>query len=248
MAISKRFLLGLSAALLASVANAGLTGDYFALSGPSNSDFGKHPDVENGVDGGTVTGLVEADLGPDGLPVLSAYGKTYAGPSGPIHDYDTNTNEILWWTPGFPTDGGFVAYDKTIANDTVNYPSNLFPTGQTDDSTWMTAAHWYGTFTAPNGGSASFSVQSDDDAWVYLNGHLVLDNGGVKGIDLSANETVSGLTVGNTYTIDVFFADRHTVQSGIIFNSDVQLNPAPEPASLAALGLGAVALLRRRRK
>lgn len=76
-------------------------------------------------------------------------------------------------------------------------------------------------------------------------GYLVVDNGGVHALT-TAPTTVASLLTG-TNTVDVFFADRDTVEAGLVF--DANLNPIPEPASIALLGVGFTSLaLGRRRK
>src|SRR5690348_9303746 len=45
-----------------------------------------HPDVEHGIDGLAVTGLVNSTLSAGGLPTVSAMGAAFGGASGPITD------------------------------------------------------------------------------------------------------------------------------------------------------------------
>ncbi len=112
-------------------------------------------------------------------------------------------------------------------------------------------AHLWGTFDAPAGGSVTFNLGSDDDAWVFLNGQLVVDDGSVHALTIVPT-IVSGLAIG-TNRVDVFFADRHTVQSGLYFDADVTLNPSVPEASTWAMmfagfgGLGYAAFRRSRK-
>ncbi len=241
-----RFTLTAAVALLGSVAfSAGtLTGQYYAMSGV-NSGFAVHPDAEQGIDGGIVTGLVENNLGPNGLPVASAYGLSYAGPSGPLTDVNAN-NELLWWTGHSVYNGASVQFDHT-SNDALPINlNNLYPFGAGGDQAWYQTGHWSGNFLTPAGGNATFTVGGDDDVWVFLNNQLIVDGGGVHGFTASP-VTISGLNPGNN-DIEVFFADRHQTGSQIYIDADVRLNPVPEPAPFAAFGFGVLGLIVRRRR
>jgi fibro-slime domain-containing protein len=94
------------------------------------------------------------------------------------------------------------------------------------------------------------SLGSDDDAWVFINGNLVDDNGGVHGFVDVPFDVTTGLNIG-VNTVDVFFADRHVTGSELAFNADVAINPTasvPEPFTLSLFGAGlagAVAMRRR---
>lgn len=212
-----------------------------------------HPDTELAINGLTL-GLVSPNLGPNGQPVRSAFSAGFAaGNSNNITNVN-GSDEILWWTP----QAGLVSvnnnYPSTVAVP-FNVPANLFPggigVGNNGSPFGYLAAHLYGTFVTPASGSVTLTLGADDDAWIFINGQLVVDNGGVKA--LSAVPTViAGLASGSN-TIDVFFADRHVVQSGLVFSADVIFNPklVPEPPTMAVvlvglIGLAGMAGLRRR--
>ncbi|HEV3263783.1 MAG TPA: PA14 domain-containing protein [Gemmataceae bacterium] len=208
-----------------------LAGDYFKI------PFG-HPDTGKGIDFTTVTGLVKSTLGPDGLPVVSAFGATYAGPSGPITDVN-GSGEILWWTAG--QDG--VLFEKSqIDTLPLAFPA-FYPDGQTGDTPFYRSVHWTGTFSLPTSGTITIGLGSDDDAWVFIDGTLQVDNGGVHGVTFVPTVT-SPLTAGG-HTIDVFFADRHTTGSGIFLDASVSFQAptaVPEPSSTCLLLSAVVSL------
>jgi fibro-slime domain-containing protein len=68
------------------------------------------------------------------------------------------------------------------------------------------------------GGGETFTFTGDDDVFVYVNGHLGINLGGVHGaenasIDLDASAAEFGITTGNVYDLDFFQAERHTTES-----------------------------------
>jgi fibro-slime domain-containing protein len=75
----------------------------------------------------------------------------------------------------------------------------------------------------------TFDFSGDDDVWVYINGKKVIDLGGVHGSQNAsvALSSVSGLTVGQTYDLDFFFAERHTTQSNFTITTNIPLEVAP---------------------
>lgn len=226
----------------AAYAGGSVSASYFTLTS-------SNPDVEGPIPGGGATpGLVKTMLGPDGLPVEST-----PGTFGDVN----SAGELLWWSP----DGVKVLAGTSFAYPSMpalpfNIPMNFFqdgPGGSNGGAAGYTSAILSATFVAPAGGSVTFSLGSDDDAWVFLNGMLVVDNGGIHAI-VTAPTEVSDLAPGSTNTVEVFFADRHTVQAALVFDADVTLTPTavPETSTWAMMltgfaGLG-FATYRRARK
>jgi hypothetical protein len=179
-------------------------------------------------------------LGPDGLPVT-----TLAAALGGVIDQDSS-GQILWWTASSAT--------GISSTGSGNLPlplglTNMFApngTGSNNNDFFETAA-LSGVFTG--NGATSITVTSDDDTFVYLDGHFVGGNLGVH-----ANQT-SVLDLGNlsgNHQLNVFYADRAQVGADLAITGvglDT-LSGTPEPASWAMMlmgfgGLGAVLRSRR---
>ncbi len=76
-------------------------------------------------------------------------------------------------------------------------------------------------------GGESFKFQGDDDVWVFINGQMTVDLGGLHPallgtVDLDASAAALGLQKGNVYSLDLFHAERHTDQS--TFRIDTNLS------------------------
>jgi len=76
-----------------------------------------------------------------------------------------------------------------------------------------------------------FRFIGDDDVWVFIDGKLVIDLGGVhgatdQGIELNR---LNWLTDGSVYTLKFFFAERHTTQSNFRIETSLQLQDINMP-------------------
>ncbi len=88
--------------------------------------------------------------------------------------------------------------------------------------------HWRARVTAPIDGNYGFSLASDDDSWILVNGIVVVNNSGTH-----ANTPEVGtlfLRAGDNI-VEIYFAERHTVQSAMDFSFDdanLVITPWPE--------------------
>jgi fibro-slime domain-containing protein len=81
-------------------------------------------------------------------------------------------------------------------------------------------------------GGEKFSFKGDDDVWVFVNGKLAIDIGGIHGketatIDFDAKAQELGITKGKTYSLDVFHAERHITESHFRMETSIQCLSVP---------------------
>jgi len=70
------------------------------------------------------------------------------------------------------------------------------------------------TFVYHENTDQQFIVNGDDDIFLYVDGDLVYDGGGVLPARMTTVDLDTlGLMDGETYDFDMFFAERHTTQS-----------------------------------
>jgi fibro-slime domain-containing protein len=193
----------------------------------TNPDFEQQPTVVR-----DDPGIVTDTLGSDGKPV---YGDHPSG-TATTHSADAFNqwyNDVdgvnMPYVVGlhFVLSGSVYTFAATVSNRGGTPNVSYFPLdglgfndtaqaadGKAHNFSFTTEIHTSFTYK----GGETFTFQGDDDVWVYINDKLAIDMGGIhaqetKTVDLDAQASQLGIEKGNSYSLAVFNAERHVVQS-----------------------------------
>lgn len=213
------------------------------------NDPSTNPDFENvppGAGPWDDRDIAAAALGTDGKPAyknpagrtLTTHGR--ASFDSWYRDVPGMNVSVPYPMPLLPNAGGSFAFDSNVNGvplSSADPRKMFFPIddgtplatafgNQGDPHNYSFTVELHTAFTYKGG--ELFSFRGDDDVFVYIDNILVINVGGIHEPEQAAVQLDTlQLTKGKEYRLDFFSAERHKIESNILFTTTLGLRPAP---------------------
>jgi fibro-slime domain-containing protein len=185
------------------------------------------PDADN-----ALTGIVQSTLGADRKPVYAHAGGT-ADTASPaafrqwyINNDSVNQTFVLHLFLQQQAGGKYTFYSNAFFPlDGQGFGNQGNEDGDDNPHNYHFTTEVHTEFRY-NGGE-TFAFEGDDDLWVFINRRLAIDLGGLhvaldREINLDNEASRLGIARGNVYSLELFHAERHTVDSNFRIDTNLE--------------------------
>jgi fibro-slime domain-containing protein len=202
-------------------------------------------------------GIVAMQLGSDGTPTyagdpttgtLTTFGTGATGSAAAefqnwYHDVPGTNIHVTYPLPIVQNTDGSIGYDSEVQgalyvatdptqgrgffpiDDGTPYQTAFGDQGKPHNYSFTVEIHTVFTYK----GGEYFDFRGDDDVYVFINGRLVINLGGVHSAEpATVDVDTLGLNLGSDYPLDFFSAERHVTGSNILFQTTLALRPPPQ--------------------